>query len=116
MHYGVPGQKPGHRRYQNPDGTLTPEGREHYGVGDPREPGQTENTRAQVNKRSEAGKAAYRRKLQEFNSKSALGKAVANVRSAVKRGGPIGLIVSSRRMQKRRQQALAAKRAAQANG
>ena len=30
MHYGIKGQKWGIRRYQNPDGTLTPEGRIHY--------------------------------------------------------------------------------------
>lgn len=33
MHYGVLGQKWGTRRYQNPDGSLTPAGREHYGLG-----------------------------------------------------------------------------------
>ena len=32
-HYGVKGQQKGKRRYQNEDGTLTPEGREHYGIG-----------------------------------------------------------------------------------
>ena len=32
-HYGISGQKKGLRRYQNEDGSLTPEGREHYGVG-----------------------------------------------------------------------------------
>lgn len=31
MHYGTKGQKWGIRRYQNPDGTLTPEGKERYG-------------------------------------------------------------------------------------
>lgn len=31
MHYGIEGQKWGKRRYQNPDGSLTPEGRQHYG-------------------------------------------------------------------------------------
>lgn len=31
MHYGVEGQKWGTRRWQNPDGSLTPEGRRHYG-------------------------------------------------------------------------------------
>lgn len=35
-HYGIKGQRQGVRRYQNPDGTLTPEGRQHYGIGDPR--------------------------------------------------------------------------------
>ena len=34
MHHGVKGQRRGHRRFQNPDGSLTPEGREHYGIGD----------------------------------------------------------------------------------
>lgn len=31
-HYGIEGQKWGIRRYQNPDGSLTPAGRERYGV------------------------------------------------------------------------------------
>ena len=34
VHYGVPHMSWGKRRYQNPDGSLTPEGREHYGVGE----------------------------------------------------------------------------------
>lgn len=34
QHYGVKGQKHGLRRYQNEDGSLTAEGREHYGVGE----------------------------------------------------------------------------------
>ena len=32
-HYGVKGMKWGVRRYQNPDGSLTPEGKVHYGKG-----------------------------------------------------------------------------------
>lgn len=32
-HHGILGQKWGRRRYQNPDGSLTAEGRKHYGVG-----------------------------------------------------------------------------------
>ena len=32
-HHGVKGQKWGVRHYQNADGSLTPEGREHYGIG-----------------------------------------------------------------------------------
>ena len=34
-HSGVKGQKWGQRRYQNPDGSLTPLGREHYGYKGP---------------------------------------------------------------------------------
>lgn len=33
-HYGVPGQKWGLRRYQNEDGSLTEEGKRHYGYYD----------------------------------------------------------------------------------
>lgn len=38
-HYGVKGQKWDVRRYQYVDGSLTPEGREHYGVGPARDDG-----------------------------------------------------------------------------
>lgn len=34
IHYGIEGQRWGIRRYQNKDGTLTPEGRKRYGYGD----------------------------------------------------------------------------------
>ena len=33
-HYGIKGQQWGERRYQNEDGSLTPEGMERYGVGE----------------------------------------------------------------------------------
>lgn len=36
IHYGTKNQKWGVRRWQNYDGSLTPEGRVHYGIGDPR--------------------------------------------------------------------------------
>lgn len=35
-HWGILGQKWGKRNYQYEDGSLTPEGRDHYGVGPPR--------------------------------------------------------------------------------
>lgn len=31
MHHGIKGQKWGQRRFQNPDGSLTPEGEARYG-------------------------------------------------------------------------------------
>lgn len=36
-HYGIQGQQWGIRRYQNEDGTLTPEGKAHYGYGSAKE-------------------------------------------------------------------------------
>lgn len=36
-HHGIKGQKHGVRRWQNPDGSLTPAGRVHYGVGEARD-------------------------------------------------------------------------------
>lgn len=36
-HWGIKGQKWGRRRYQNPDGTLTAEGRKRYGAQDEQE-------------------------------------------------------------------------------
>jgi len=36
-HHGVKGQKHGVRQWQNPDGSLTPAGRIHYGVGEARD-------------------------------------------------------------------------------
>ena len=35
-HHGIKGQRWGIRRYQNPDGSLTAEGRKRKGLGDPR--------------------------------------------------------------------------------
>lgn len=37
QHFGIKDMHWGVRRYQNPDGSLTPEGREHYGYGPARE-------------------------------------------------------------------------------
>lgn len=37
VHHGVEGQQKGHRQYQYPDGSLTPLGRKHYGVGPARD-------------------------------------------------------------------------------
>jgi len=40
QHWGIKGMKWGVRKYQNKDGSLTDEGRRHYGVGEPRDSAQ----------------------------------------------------------------------------
>lgn len=75
-HFGVKGQKHGVRQYQNPDGSLTPAGREHYGVGDPRKAGSKSNDPTgrskAVTKRSTSGKVSSTKdKLKEKSKESA---------------------------------------------
>ena len=57
-HYGIKGQKWGIRRFQNADGTLTEDGRKHYGVGDPREKSSKGLTDSQKAALKKVGKAA----------------------------------------------------------
>lgn len=46
IHYGILGQKKGNRRFQYEDGTLTPEGRIRYGVGEKRDSSDVKKTNA----------------------------------------------------------------------
>lgn len=64
-HYGVKGQKWGMRRYRNEDGSLTSEGRDHYGIGDPRRPSATGSNQ------SNARKAEHNYRVNKFGSASA---------------------------------------------
>ena len=57
IHYGTQGQRWGHRRWQNEDGSLTPEGREHYGVGKSNKPSSGELVRSGA--KSTASGAGY---------------------------------------------------------
>ena len=57
-HYGIKGQKWGIRRFQNADGTLTEDGRKHYGVGDSREKSSKGLTDSQKTALKNVGKAA----------------------------------------------------------
>lgn len=51
-HHGIQGQKWGIRRYQNEDGSLTPEGRERYGLNKPVKGWKAENSLYRMDKRS----------------------------------------------------------------
>lgn len=52
MHYGIKGQKYGVRRFQNEDGSLTPAGKERYGIGDKKEKKKKDTIDANGNDRS----------------------------------------------------------------
>lgn len=59
LHYRTKGSKNGQRLYQNKDGSLTPLGREHYGVGKPRNKAKTD--------RQQFGLTEHGRKLAKEN-------------------------------------------------
>ena len=59
-HHGVKGQKWGVRRYQNPDGTLTPEGKRKYGTVD-----NFKRSMAAQNKQRSDEKSSHRTRLEE---------------------------------------------------
>ena len=90
MHHGVPGQKWGTRRYQNADGSLTAEGRLHYGVGNgnaysgTNKVGTMAKERFNHNVRNFAGKYGSR-PANEIRTASAYGKAAGkNIATAAK--------------------------------
>jgi hypothetical protein len=61
-HHGVNGMHWGVRRYQNKDGSLTPEGRRHWGIGD-----KIKSAKAAIEKKQKAKKmAALRKKKSEI--------------------------------------------------
>ena len=53
LHYGKPGMKWGKRQYQNKDGSLTPLGRLHYGVGTGKKSRKIQNKKTQTESSSE---------------------------------------------------------------
>lgn len=56
-HHGIKGQKWGVRRFQNPDGTLTPDGRERYGI----------NSNKDSDKLAEASANHYKAAIQKLS-------------------------------------------------
>ena len=78
-HHGIMGMKWGVRRYQNPDGSLTAQGKVHYGVGDEK---RLEKDQKKFDKK--VGKnfhKAYNKAAREMNSKhiSEINKKYKNV-------------------------------------
>ena len=57
-HHGVKNQKWGRRLYQNPDGSLTPLGRIHYGIGEKRQEAAANRKKKVQNKQLEKARAA----------------------------------------------------------
>ena len=64
-HSGIIGMHWGERRYQNADGSLTPLGRSHYGVGPPRGSNKDDRYRRHLEK----GIASSERKMDKLKKK-----------------------------------------------
>lgn len=62
MHYRTKGSKNGVRLYQNEDGSLTPLGREHYGIGEGRKGGESSDDSGSE---SEPKKPSFRERIKE---------------------------------------------------
>ena len=84
MHHGIKGMKWGVRRYQNPDGTLTAEGRKRYGYGT----------------LDEEGKAAYKsykkgdaKLIAQATGKAAVRGALLGGAVGLATGGPVGGLI-----------------------
>lgn len=78
MHHGVKGQKWGVRKYQNSDGSLTPEGRKRYGLDGKKLLRSTENVREAGRRSAKASaKASFKGNLKRSAGYTALGTALA---------------------------------------
>ena len=62
VHHGIKGQRWGDRKYQNLDGSLTPEGRIRYGQG----PGRSGNVSVALNKKIGGNQVTINNKKQKF--------------------------------------------------
>ncbi|MBO7453334.1 MAG: hypothetical protein J6U54_23625 [Clostridiales bacterium] len=74
VHHGVKGQEWGNRKYQYEDGSLTPLGREHYGVGDPR-------TKSDYKIKEYKAKAKAEAKIIRAKAKAEIAKTKAEVKA-----------------------------------
>lgn len=88
-HHGIKGQKWGNRRWQNKDGSLTPEGYPHYGYSGPRKGLGPKKYRVSENstKLDEMGVKAYGNVANRLVSN--------NTRNRIKKGAKIGAVAGS---------------------
>ena len=64
-HHGILGQRWGHRRFQNEDGSWTPEGRERYGEGGARQKSDVQKYKAKVSYSTQKYKANLKSRAQQ---------------------------------------------------
>lgn len=64
-HWGIKGQRWGFRRFQNEDGSLTPEGRERYGEGGAKSKSDVQKYKAKVSFKTQQYKADLKSKSQK---------------------------------------------------
>ena len=64
-HWGIPGQRWGNRRFQNEDGSLTPEGRERYGVNEARSKSAAQKSKAKITYSTQKYKADLKSKAKK---------------------------------------------------
>ena len=82
-HSGSPGMHWYIRRFQNYDGSLTPEGRKRYGVGDPRQPAkEKEKKKTWKEKRAEKKRAKQRKEALDKARQAKIAKAEEAKRQA----------------------------------
>ena len=91
-HHGTKGQKWGVRRYQNADGSLTAEGREHYGINKRMDNQFKRESRklAKLNERADID--AQTQKWHKYNKRAAVGAAVGAAGAALATGGTNALM------------------------
>lgn len=68
-HHGILGQRWGHRRFQNEDGSWTPEGRERYGEGGAKSKSDVQKYKAKVSYNTQKYKADLKSKAKQEKDK-----------------------------------------------
>lgn len=83
-HWGIPGQRWGYRRFQNEDGSLTPEGRERYGVDEARSKSDAQKAKARISYNTQKYKADLKSKAQREKDRRAAKEERNRIREAEK--------------------------------